>query len=178
MSVVEINEALERGPVKWLGVFLSSVSSMVLMLLVILTSVDVVGRYLFNKPLTGATEVTEVFIAAVVFSALPIVCWRSDQVVVDIFDSFFSPIVDFIRNVLINLLMAVALFVVGKKIFALAERSIRSGEISEHLNFPVGWVMNFVGVMCWVSAIALITIGVYRAWLVLKLDSSASRGGL
>ena len=41
--------------------------------MVLLTCVDVVGRYFLNRPLTGAFELTEHAMGALVFSSLPLV---------------------------------------------------------------------------------------------------------
>ncbi|MBP0050213.1 TRAP transporter small permease, partial [Marinobacterium sp. AK62] len=46
----------EKGPAIWLAFFLEAVSALVLFGLMALTCVDVVGRYLFNSPLHGGTE--------------------------------------------------------------------------------------------------------------------------
>ncbi|SEB19258.1 hypothetical protein SAMN02745729_1443, partial [Marinobacterium iners DSM 11526] len=41
----------EKGPALWLAFFLEVVASVVLFILMALTCVDVVGRYVFNSPL-------------------------------------------------------------------------------------------------------------------------------
>ena len=47
-------------------------TALVLMAMVALTVVDVVARYLFNSPVNGAFELTEMMLATVVFLALPL----------------------------------------------------------------------------------------------------------
>jgi TRAP-type C4-dicarboxylate transport system permease small subunit len=58
-------------------------TSVVLMML--LTFVDVLGRYVFNAPIGGASEITQFLLAITVFSALPIVTWQNGHVVVTLF---------------------------------------------------------------------------------------------
>ena len=41
--------------------------------MMMLTAVDVAGRYLFNKPLTGGFELTEMMLAALIYCGLPLV---------------------------------------------------------------------------------------------------------
>ncbi len=158
----------EKGPVKWLGFFLNSLAAITLFALMLITCIDVIGRYLFNKPLTGSTELTEIAVGIVVFSAFPVISWRREHIVVDIFDGFFSSKMEFVRNIIINSTSAIALFFLGKRIILLGNRSLGYGEVTEYLEIPTGWMINFIGAMCWLSAFSLVTIGIYRAYTVLQ----------
>lgn len=44
--------------------------------LMVVTSVDVVGRYFFNSPRPGAVELARLMLATLVFLAFPVVTWR------------------------------------------------------------------------------------------------------
>ena len=50
-----------------------------LCLLIVITMVDVVGRYILNTPLPGAFEAVRALMALVTFSALPLVCIRNEH---------------------------------------------------------------------------------------------------
>jgi len=129
----------------------------------LVTCIDVFGRYLFNNPLTGSTEMTEIAVGIVIFSVLPIISWRNDHVVVDILDHFFSRRVHMIRTIVINLSISVALAFLGQRIYVLGQRSLSYGEVTEYLAIPLGWMMFFIAVMCWVTAAAVVTLGIARA---------------
>jgi TRAP-type C4-dicarboxylate transport system permease small subunit len=146
-----------------LVLFLHGVAAATLLALMLITCVDVFGRYLFNNPLTGSTELTEIAVGIVIFSVFPILSWRNDHIVVDILDHFFSPRIHMIRTILINGLIAVALIFLGKRIYELGQRSLSFGEVTEYLEIPLGWMMVYIAVMCWATALAAITLGVYRA---------------
>jgi TRAP-type mannitol/chloroaromatic compound transport system permease small subunit len=49
----------------------SVMACMVLLWLVALTCVDVVGRYFFNSPLIGATELVQMSMAGIIFFSMP-----------------------------------------------------------------------------------------------------------
>lgn len=164
MDIDQLDQQTEKGPVKWLALLLNTVSGTVLFALMLVTCVDVVGRYVFNKPLTGSTELTEMALAIVVFSVLPIISWRGEHVVVDILDSFTPPILGFIRTILFNVAATLALYYVGRRIIVLGNRSLGYGEVSEYLSIPTGWIINFIGGICWLSAFLLLTLGSYRVW--------------
>lgn len=159
---------LEQGPVKALAFVLNLLAASTLLILMLITCVDVVGRYILNKPLVGSTELTELAVGVVVFSVFPLVSWRQEHIVVDIFDRFFSPKLHFIRTVLINAGSALALYFLGERIMVLAKRSLGYGEVSEYLAIPTGWAMYFIGGMCWMTAFLLPTLGLYFAFRTLK----------
>lgn len=153
----------EKGPVKWLVLFLHAVGALTLLLLMLITCVDVFGRYLFNNPLTGSTELTEIAVGIVIFSVLPVVSWRNEHVVVDILDHFLAPSVHMIRTILINILISLALGFLANRIYVLGQRSLSYEEVTEYLAIPLGWMMIFIAVMCWLTALTVVTLGVYRA---------------
>jgi TRAP-type C4-dicarboxylate transport system permease small subunit len=139
------------------------VAALTMLALMLVTCVDVFGRYLFNNPLTGSTELTEIAVGIVIFSVLPIVSWRNDHIVVDILDHFFSRRIHLIRTILINGLISIALVFLGERIYVLGQRSLSYGDVTEYLAIPLGWMMIYMAVMCGITALAVITLGVYRA---------------
>jgi len=151
-----------------LALFLNVVSASVLFILMLLTCVDVIGRYVFNSPLTGSIELTEMAVAAIVFTVFPIISWRGENVVVDLMDRFVSHRIAFIRTIVINLCTSAALLFVGQRIILLGNRSLSYGERSEYLSIPSGWMINFIGLMCWICALLVITVGIYRALVELR----------
>ena len=80
----------EKGLVKWLAFFLEVVAAVTLLILMLLTCTDVLGRYLFDNSLDAASELTEICIAILVFAEMPIITWRGGHVVVDILDRFIG----------------------------------------------------------------------------------------
>ena len=69
----------------WLK-FGDGASSLVLFALMVMTCIDVIGRYFFNSPLDGATELTQLMMGLIVFAILPTVCYREEHVSVDLLD--------------------------------------------------------------------------------------------
>ncbi len=163
---IKIQAKGETGPAYWLTLFLLGAASIVLFALMVITCVDVAGRNLFNSPLTGSTELTEFALAILVFATLPVVSWRNEHVVVDLLDNLFSSKAAQIRTVLIQLTTAVALFFLGNRIHVLGGRSLEYGEVSEYLNFPPGYIILFMAYMCWFTALAAATYGIYRVFKV------------
>jgi TRAP-type C4-dicarboxylate transport system permease small subunit len=51
-----------------------------------LTTIDVVARYVFNRPLRGAFEVTELLLLVLIFAGLPLVSFTNAHAVMDFID--------------------------------------------------------------------------------------------
>ena len=162
----------DKGPARWLALVLNSIAAVTLFSLMIIVCVDVIGRYFFNRPLTGSTELIEMSMGVLVFSVFPVISWRNEHIVVDLLDHFTPPIVHLIRLFILNIVAAIALYFLGSRIFILGNRSLSYGEESEYLGIPLGWTINFIALMSWVAALTLITLGLYRALRRYQLHKS------
>jgi TRAP-type C4-dicarboxylate transport system permease small subunit len=69
---------------------LGGAASAILLAMMLLTVVDVVARYIFNRPLRGAFEVTELMLVVLIFAGLPLVSYRDDHAVMDFIDRFLG----------------------------------------------------------------------------------------
>ena len=81
-----MKERFGRG----LEALLGAISGAVLFLMMLLTAIDVAGRYVFNKPLQGGLELTEMMLAALIYCGLPLVSKRREHIVIDTFDPLMS----------------------------------------------------------------------------------------
>src|SRR6478735_1217325 len=54
--------------------------------MMVLTFFDVVGRYLLNRPIRGAFEVTELALLVLIFAGLPLVSHADEHVTMDFID--------------------------------------------------------------------------------------------
>ena len=66
-------------------------ASGLLFLMMSLTVVDVVARYVFNRPLRGAFEVTELLLLVLIFAGLPLASYADEHAVMDFVDRLLSP---------------------------------------------------------------------------------------
>jgi len=62
-----------------------------LLAMMLLTFVDVMGRYLFNHSVPGGFEITEILMAMLIFAGLPLVSRREEHVSVDLADHLMPP---------------------------------------------------------------------------------------
>jgi len=65
---------------------LGIVASAILLAMMLLTVVDVIARYVFNRPVRGAFEVTELMLVVLIFAGLPLVSFSEEHAVMDFVD--------------------------------------------------------------------------------------------
>ena len=66
-------------------------ASTILLLMMFLTVVDVVARYVFSRPLRGAFEITELMLLVLIFAGLPLVSFADEHAVMDFIDRLLGP---------------------------------------------------------------------------------------
>src|SRR5262245_52247681 len=74
----------------WLDRALGAAAAILLFCLMLLTTVDVIGRYIFNWPIRGAFETTELLLLALIFAGLPLASRADEHVTLDFIDMALS----------------------------------------------------------------------------------------
>ena len=68
--------------------FIALLAGIVLLWIVLVTCVDVIGRYFFNSPLYAGAEIIQVSMAGVIFFSLPYMFFKNEHIIVDLFPIF------------------------------------------------------------------------------------------
>jgi TRAP-type C4-dicarboxylate transport system permease small subunit len=142
-----------KSPRRWLEGALGATSAAVLFLMMMITAVDVVGRYVFNKPLNGGFEVTEMLLAALIYCGLPLVSQRREHIVIDTFDTFMSRTVKRTLDVIAEIVCSLILFGIGYLIFRRAVRVAEYGDTTNVLKLPLAPVAYLMGTMIVIAAL-------------------------
>jgi TRAP-type transport system small permease protein len=128
-------------------------SAVVLFAMMLITAVDVAGRYLFNRPIAGGFELTEILLAALIYCGLPLVSARREHIVIDTFDPMFSRALKRGLDMVAEVVCAVALAGVGGLIFLRANRVAEYGDTTSVLKLPLAPVVYLMAVMITVAAL-------------------------
>jgi len=128
-------------------------SAVVLFAMMLVTAVDVAGRYVFNKPIPGGFELTEILLAALIYCGLPLVSARREHIVIDTFDPMFSKALKRGLDMAAEVVCAVALAGVGWLIFLRANRIVEYGDTTSVLKLPLAPVVYLMAVMITVAAV-------------------------
>jgi len=128
----------------------------VMLCLMLLTCVDVFGRYFLNKPVTGGFELTEVLLASLIFAGLPLVTLRGDHITVDLFDPVTPDWLFRIEHALASLIGAACTGCLSWRLWLRAEDLERAGETTSQLQFKLAWLTYAMAVLMALTAVALV----------------------
>ncbi len=131
-------------------------AAVVMLFLMLLTCVDVVGRYFLNKPLTGGFELTEVLLASLIFAGLPLVTLRGDHITVDLFDPVTPDWLFRIQHALASLIGAACTGYLAWCLWLRAGALGRAGETTSQLQFKLSWLTYAMAVLMALTAAALV----------------------
>jgi TRAP-type transport system small permease protein len=142
-----------KSPRAWLEVALGVTSGSVLFLMMMVTAVDVIGRYVFNKPLAGGFEITEMLLAALIYCGLPLVSQRREHIVIDTFDPLMSLRVKRALDMLAEIVCSLTLGGIGYLIFRRAVRVAEYGDTTSVLKWPLAPVAYLMGTMILIACV-------------------------
>jgi len=154
----------EPGLFRWIAFGFEVIAACGLFFLMMLTVADVFGRYLFNNGVDGAFEITQLGLAIIIFAEMPVVTWRGGHILVDLLDSTLGHKIVRILAMFSALAISTSFYVIGVRIWQLGERKLRRGEVTEYLELPVGYLIEYIAVMSWFTALGMITYGIYRIY--------------
>lgn len=118
------------GAASWL---LARVGALALVGMMLLTAVDVAGRYLFNTPIVGAFEVTEFLVLILIFSFIGYTQREKSHVSVDLLFSRFPRraqiTIDFVNHLIALVLLGLMAWMGYRNGYELIEVGEKSGNL-------------------------------------------------
>ncbi|WMS44934.1 TRAP transporter small permease [Acuticoccus sp. MNP-M23] len=119
---------------RWL---LMAAAGILLVAMMMLTVVDVIGRYIFAAPVAGAFEATEVMLALAIFAGLPIVTARGEHVSVRLLVDRLPRRLQLALDVFSDLLVAVLLAGAAWLLYQRGASLARFGDSTVLLHIPL-----------------------------------------
>ncbi|MEJ8572773.1 TRAP transporter small permease [Microbaculum marinum] len=107
-----------------------------LFILMMLTVVDVVGRYFLNAPLPGGFELTEFIMAAIVYAGLPVVSAAGAHITIDLLDDVTPARVVPWQSLMVNVACAGCFGVFAWRLWLLGNQISEYGDVTEYLGIP------------------------------------------
>jgi len=131
----------------WLDHALGAAAAVLLFSLMVLTTADVIGRYIFNWPLRGAFEVTELLLLALIFAGLPLASRADEHVTLDFIDMILGERGRLLLRRLVDLACGLLLLGLAWRVFIKAGKIAGYGDTTEVLRLPVGPIVYFMAAM-------------------------------
>ena len=144
----------------WLGILpsraLGVVSCLMLFVMMVLTFVDVSGRYLFASPLPAAYEIISFIMPGIIFCALPFVSLRGGHVTIDLLDALIPKAWQRWQGLLVNLFAAAAMALIAWRLGVRAHDHFRFNEVTDELFLKLWPFSTVMSVLSVVATVALL----------------------
>ena len=128
-------------------------ASALLFAMMCLTFVDVVARYLFNSPIRGGFEMTELTLLVLIFAGLPLVSHGDEHVTMDFIDRMLPPRALDALIRLVHGLVAAMFFFLTWQMLIKAARISSYGDTTDVLRITVGPFVYFMTAMIALTAL-------------------------
>jgi len=138
---------------------LGAAASAVLLAMMLLTVVDVVGRYVFRRPVRGAFEVTELMLVVLIFAGLPLVSFADEHAVMDFIDRVLGPRARRRLQRGVQAVSAAFMFLLAWLVWRKADRIWGYRDATDVLRIVYGPFVYFM-------AVTLALAGVMHAWKI------------
>jgi len=122
--------------------------------LMLMTFIDVIGRYLFNAPVPAAYEITELVMGIILFGSLASVTGHRKHIAVDLIDPYVRGQADAIRRFLTDVISTAVLSIFTWQIWARASQAASDHAQTQLLGVAVA---PFIYAIALLAGIALIT---------------------
>lgn len=129
-------------------------SSIVLAAMMLLTFIDVVGRYLFSEPVFGATEMISTMLALTIFLGLGIANARDRHIVVELFDARVRAIAPRTYDVLVQGFSIFAMSLIVYVLFQQAVEAAHLGSTTVVLEWPLAWIIGAITALAALSVVS------------------------
>lgn len=147
-------------------------AALILFCLILITCVDVVGRYFFSSPLRGAFEVTELLLAALVFMALPLTTERKEHIEVDLLNIVLKGSVRRYLSAFAGLFSAALLATFAWRLAVHASSAAHDGAVTNALGIPLAPFGYLAAFSCLVCSFIAFMRGIYPPY-----DNDVTGGG-
>src|SRR5262245_25107378 len=141
----------------WLDRALGFSAAVLLFCLMALTTADVIGRYIFNWPLRGAFEITELLLLTLIFAGLPLASRADEHVTLDFIDMVLTSRRRLLLRRLVDLFCGLLILGLAYRVWIKAAKIAGYGDTTEVLRVPVGPFVYFMAIMVAVTGIVHLT---------------------
>ncbi len=149
--------ALEKGWIFQLSVFLHSICAFVLLpLLAFIVCLDVTARYIFNNPLSWASDLTTILLLCTFMSAVPFCTAQDGHIRVETLYEDYSEKKRAWMDALGDLMGLFFTVLLTTRSYLDAPRFFARGERSDMINIPHWIIAVFVGTCALVTSLVLL----------------------
>lgn len=135
---------------------LEAVSGIVLAAMMLLTFIDVIGRYILSAPIFGASEMISTLLALLIFLGLGIANARDKHIVVELFNEQARSLAPRLYDVLVQGFSILAMCLI---VFVLSIQAMEAARVDSKtvvLEWPLVWITGTVAALAALSVVSQI----------------------
>src|SRR5262245_46697472 len=118
-----------------------------------ITTADVVGRYIFNRPLSGAFELNGLLMLALIFAVLPLVSRADEHVTLDFIDALLGERGRRLLRRFVDLACGLIILGLAWRVWVKAGKIAGYGDTTDVLRIPVGPFVYLMALMVAITAV-------------------------
>lgn len=129
--------------------------ALALLFVVLIVLTDVIGRS-FGAPLYGSLDMTTMAFVIVVFGGMALCDKRGSHICVDLFERYFPPRMNYLIDVIVDLLGSVIFLVVSYAVLKAASLSVMLNLRTNLLGLPQAWFQWALSGLALICGIAVL----------------------
>ncbi len=130
------------------------ITAVLIFIMMILTFVDVIGRYIFTAPIFGAAEMIQFLLAMTIFSGLCLVNAHDDHITVELLDAQLDHVISpVLRRIIIQLFSVGMMAVIAFQLYRFALEAEHANTKTVVLEWPFATVAFTVSGLSVVSLV-------------------------
>ena len=126
--------------------------------LMAVVSIDVIGRYVINRPLPAGYEMVQALMGLLVFITLPLVSRNNDHIALGLLDNLFTGRADRARRALVHLFSATVLGFITWRLWVHAGKLAAGRDVTPVLQMPLSPMAWFMTATAAVSTLLLLAL--------------------
>ena len=140
---------------------LLGIAAFVMFMMMSLTFIDVLGRYLLRSPIPGAFELIQFMMPFLIFTVLPVISKEDGHITVTVLDSFVPPHVQWAQKLIVQTGSIAAIALVGWCLWHQGQSLNEGRYISGYLEWPIGPVAHGMSILCFATLLVQL-VKLYR----------------
>lgn len=142
----------------WVERLVEALVALALFLMMAITVLDVIGRYVINRPLPGATELVQYSMVIAIFVALPIITARREHISVSLIDGLFDERGRRWHRAIVAAISAIILGLVCTRLWSHAQMLATNRDVIGFLNLPVAPAAFIAAALAGVTVLVLLVM--------------------
>ncbi len=149
-------------------------AAVVLALMMYITFIDVTGRFVLNRPITGSVEIILLMMGLLVFLGIGLTTFEEGHIRVDVLTRIMPPRLQALVNIVVHALSLTIAALMCWQLWVVALDQTRELNETQVLGLPV-WIVALVMAACSFTMVAGLLLHLHRAGLSLFGENNSRR---